>query len=29
VLAAGRVVKEAEADATAGGLKWHKIEIVR
>jgi hypothetical protein len=29
LLTAGRVVKEAEADATGGGLKWHKIEIVR
>jgi hypothetical protein len=29
LLTAGRVVREAEAEATAGGLQWHKIEIVR
>jgi hypothetical protein len=29
LLTAGRVVREAEADATSGGLVWHKVDIVR
>jgi hypothetical protein len=29
LLTAGRVVREAEADATSGGLVWHKIDVVR
>jgi hypothetical protein len=29
LLTAGRVIREAEAEATSGGLQWHKIEIVR
>jgi hypothetical protein len=29
LLTAGRLVREAESEATAGGLQWHKIQIVR
>jgi hypothetical protein len=29
LLTAGRVVREAEAEATSAGLVWHKVDVVR